>query len=228
MKKYLALVMIAVVPLAAHSSTCKVGVAAAPIGFWTWMPESTIKVYVLPSDFTERELGSLLEPFAAWNAVSEVTNSKVRFEYKGTTATPLYCQSCLTIVRGEVFDKTKRHVTELRTYSAGRNQIMTWANIVVDPRLTNPKALSNAVTHELGHSFGLLDCYSCRKNSTVMGQFDAVNAANEIVGPSPCDVMQVRAVYQTVSAKLKRAKPITVDEGEEPIDDDTPIIVPKP
>jgi hypothetical protein len=186
---------------------------------------------VAGDNFEEKEIPYLLTPLTNWNFVSEVTGSNVKFEYKGTATAPLHCQNCLTIVRGKVFDKTKRHLTELRTYSAGRDRIMTWATIVVDPLLTNPKTLTNALAHELGHSFGLLDCYSCKQNSSVMIQFKEVNVPNEMAGPSSCDVAQVRNVYQAVALQLKRApkqKPVVVDEGEEPVDDDTPIVVPKP
>lgn len=216
---------------ALSQSSCKVGVQAAPVGFWTWAPGSEIKVYVLESDFEASEVAFLLAPLKTWNAVSDATGSKVKFEYKGTTAKPVYCEDCLTIRRGPVFDKSKRHLTELQTYSAARDRIMTWANIVIDPRLTNPKTLTNAVAHEMGHSFGLLDCYSCEESSTVMIQFKNVNVSNEMNGPSGCDVAQVKGVYQTVAIQLRHARrqrPIVVDEGEEPIEDDTPVIVPKP
>jgi hypothetical protein len=217
-------------PVLAQSS-CKVRVEAAPVGFWTWTPKSNIKVYVLAGDFSDSDVGYLLAPLASWNAVSEATGSNVSFEYKGTTATPLQCENCLTIRRGQVFDKANRHLTELQTYSARRNQIMTWAGIVIDPRLTKPRTLTNAVAHELGHSFGLLDCHSCKQGSTVMIQFKMVNVSNEMNGPTGCDVAQVKRVYDLVTAKLKRAprvKPVVVDEGEEPVEDDTPIVVPKP
>jgi len=219
-----------VVPALAQSP-CKVGVEAAPVGFWTWTPRSAIDVYVLAGDFRDSELAYLVAPLASWNAVSEATGSKVRFEYKGTTGTPLHCENCLTIKRGQVFDKSNRHLTELQTYSAERNQIMTWAAIIIDPRLTTPKTLTNAMAHELGHSFGLLDCYSCRQGSTVMIQFNRVNVANEMNGPSDCDVAQVRRVYETVAVRLKRAPHATtlaIDEGEEPVEDDTPVIMPRP
>src|ERR1041385_712135 len=219
-----------VVPALAQSP-CKVGVEAPPVGFWTWTPNSEINVYVLAGDFSESELAYLVTPLASWNAVSEATGSNVRFEYKGITETPLHCENCLTIKRGQVFDKSNRHLTELQTYSAGRDQIMTWANIVVDPRLTTPKTLTNAMTHELGHSFGLLDCYSCKQGSTVMIQFKGVNVSNQMNAPSGCDVAQVKRVYELVAARLKRApraKTVAMDEGEEPVDDDTPVIVPRP
>jgi hypothetical protein len=227
----LLIILTVFVPLLAQTSPCKVGVQAPQVGFWTWAPQSRVSVYVVAGDFSDAELPFLIAPLASWNAVSESTGSNVRFEYIGTTRAPLYCENCLTIRRGHVFDKAKRHLTELRTYGAPQNRIMTWATIVIDPLLTSPKTLTNALAHELGHSFGLLDCYSCRKDSTVMIQFETINVSNDMVHPSACDVVQVKAAYQAVALQLKRvprAKPVVAEEGEEPVDDDTPIVVPKP
>ena len=234
MKKFALAVLITlatIATVAAQSSSCKVGVAAAPFGFWTWPPESKIKVYIAGADFKPHEISYLLAPLESWNSVSDATGSGVKFSYQGSTDNPRYCENCLTIVRGEVFDKSKRHLTELHAYSARRNKILTWATIVVDPLLTNPSALTNALVHELGHSFGLLDCYSCRQDSTVMIQFKSVNVSNGMVHPSSCDVAQVKLSYQAVVAELRRApqpKPVVVDEGQEPVDDDTPVVVRKP
>jgi hypothetical protein len=217
-------------PAMGQSESCKVGLQAPPSGFFTWLPGSRIKVYVVGSDFEDTYLPFVLAPLSNWNAVSDSTGSRVKFEYKGTTAVPLYCENCLTIKRGQVFDKSKRHLTELRIYSA-RDRLLTWATIVIDPLLTSPKTLTNAVAHELGHSFGLLDCYSCKEESTVMIQFKTVNASNEMNGPTLCDVAEVKRAYQKFAAQLKsspRPKLIVVDEGEEPVEDDTPVVVPKP
>jgi hypothetical protein len=49
--------------------------------------------------------------------------------------------------------------------------------------------------------------------------------------PSACDVAQVKLAYQTLAAQLKRVgqtPPLAVDEGEEPVDDDTPVVIRKP
>ena len=133
-------------------------------------------------------------------------------------------------MRGPVFNKVKRHATELQAYSAQSNQIMTWAHIVIDPVITNPEALINAIAHELGHTFGLIDCYSCKSKSTVMNQFKTVNEPNDMQGPTACDVAQVSAAYKELSIRVRPAPIIVegVDEGEEPLDDDTPIVVRKP
>ena len=211
-------------------SPCTVGKDSSGYGFWTWAANSTIKVYVVGADFTELELPYLLKPLQNWNAVADATGSNVKFEYLGTIVAPLYCENCMTIMRGRVFDKKKRHATELRTYSAHRDQIMTWAHIVIDPVLTNPKALTNAMAHELGHNFGLVDCYSCKPKSTVMVQFKTINEPNDMEGPTTCDVAQVKAAYLELAVHVRPA-PVAqeiVDEGEEPSDDDTPIVIKKP
>jgi len=209
---------------------CKVGKDAPAFGFWTWAANSSIKIYILKSDFGDDELTYLLKPIENWRAASIATGSGIKLEYAGTTTTPLYCPNCLTIMRGPVFNKVKRHATELQAYSAQSNQIMTWAHIVIDPVITNPEALNNAIAHELGHTFGLIDCYSCKAKSTVMNQFKTVNEPNDMQGPTACDVAQVSAAYKELSIRVRPAPIIVegVDEGEEPLDDDTPIVVRKP
>jgi hypothetical protein len=225
---------VAMMPIAAQTpvvAACRVGVQAPAFGFWTWAPHSTVKVYILTADFQPEELSYLLEPVHNWNSVLEATGSGVKFVYLGATLTPLYCENCLTIMRGRVFDKTRRHATELRTYSARRDQIVTYASIVIDPMLTNPKALTNAIAHELGHNLGLLDCFTCKQKSTVMNQFKLVNVSNDMEGPTACDIAQVRAAYRELAIRVRPSPQpgqLLRDEGEEPIDDDTPIVVPKP
>lgn len=209
-------------------SPCKVGVQAPPVGFPSWAPRRDIRVYVLENHFLDRELPFLLTALDTWNAVSDLTGSKVSLEFKGTTASQLSCENCLTIGRGSVFDKSNRHLATLTASSGTKGQIIKWANITIDPLLTDPKTLTNAVAHELGHSFGLLDCFSCKARSTVMIKFKDVNVPNEMNGPSGCDLAQVKAVYQSV-ARLKPTRPakrLAVDEGEEPVEDDTPVVIP--
>jgi hypothetical protein len=212
-------------------SPCKVGVQAPPVGFSTWAPGSEIKVYVIENDFAEGELPFLLTALRSWNAVSDLTGSRVKLEYKGMTAGQLYCANCLTIGRGSVFEESHRRLATLTASSGTRNQIITWANITIDPLLKNSSTLTNALAHELGHSFGLLDCYSCKNRSTVMIRFKSVNVPNDMDGPSACDLAQVKSVYQSLALALKAARHkelINVEEGEEPVEDDTPVVIPKP
>ena len=57
------------------------------------------------------------------------------------------------------------------------------------------------------------------------------DAAHPYVRYERFDVAEVKRAYQKLPAQLKpspRPKPIVVDEGEEPVEDDTPVVVPKP
>jgi len=206
---------------------CLVGQQAAAIGFWTWAANAKVKVYFVSADFKAEELPFLLTALQNWNSVSEATGSGVRLEYQGTTTRQLSCESCLTVMRGPVFDKLKRHATSLTAFSAGHDQIITYATIVIDPILSNPRALLDAFAHELGHNFGLLDCFTCKRKSTLMNQFKVINEPNNVAAPKSCDIAQVREAYKELKVRV-RPSPTFIDEGEEPEDDDTPIIVPKP
>lgn len=227
------ILLLAAVNIAAQtpaSAPCRIGKNAPAFGFWTWGSGSTVKVYVLIADFDASELSYLMKPVLSWNAAVKATGSRVKFDYAGFAEAPLYCENCLTIMRGQVFDKVRRHATVLNAYSARSDQVLTWAHIVVDHALTNPEAITNAVAHELGHSFGLLDCYNCKRRTTVMNKFDRLNEPNDMEDPTACDIAQVRAAYRELAAHVRPA-PVTPeigDEGEEPVDDDTPIIIRKP
>jgi hypothetical protein len=212
------------------STQCRIGQQAPPIGFWMWAANARVRVYVVKADFTAEQLPYLLGALDSWNGVSEGTGSGVVFNYQGNAQDELSCENCLTIKRGSVFDKTRRHVTELRAFSVHRDQIINYAAIVVDSKLTNPKALGDALAHEIGHNLGLLDCYTCKQKSTVMNQLREINVPNEMAAPTLCDVAQVREAYKELRVHI-RPSPTNrglIDEGEEPVDDDTPIVIPKP
>jgi hypothetical protein len=206
---------------------CLVGEQAAAIGFWTWAANANVKVYIVSADFKEEEVPYLLKALDNWNGVSEATGSGVKLEYQGNTTAQLSCGNCLTIKRGRVFDKSKRHATSLTAFSVNHDQIITYATIVIDPILTNPRALLDAFAHELGHNFGLLDCFTCKKKSTLMNQFKVINEPNNMAAPSSCDIAQVREAYRELKVRV-RPSPDHIDQGEEPEDDDTPIIIPNP
>ena len=206
---------------------CKVGTRAAATGFWTWQPDSQVNAYILQSDFSKEEIPYLMRPIQLWDAVWQSTQSKVRLTYAGTTLTPRECENCLTISRGNVHNKKTRHGSEIRAFGVNGSRIIHHAFIVIDPRLKTFESLTNAMAHELGHSFGLQDCYNCKDRSTVMLKFSGFNASTGMEGPTGCDVAQVKKAY----AELKqRYRPVVVqeDEGEEGVLDDTPLVIPEP
>jgi hypothetical protein len=209
--------------------TCTVGVRTPAFGFWAWPSDSRVKVYILAEDFKSTEIPYLLVPLRHWDAEWETTGSGVRLDYAGTTSFPRQCQNCLTIMRAPVFNQKTRHGGEFRAYSEQGTQLVTYAAILIDPAMTNPRALTNAVAHELGHGLGLLDCYGCKDRSSVMNKLKGMNASNDMEGPTFCDIAQVREGYRQLRIRVGPAlvgMNASVDEGEEPVEDDTPIVVP--
>ena len=206
-------------------SSCEVGVHAPPYGFWTWAPNTEVKVFILASSFKPVEIPYLLHPLETWNAVADITTSRVKFIYMGTTAALQTCDNCLTIMRGMVAEK--RHAAELQAASKRGDQIISYAKIILDPRISDLSALTNAVAHELGHNFGLLDCFSCHQDSTVMS---FIRKSKGLEGPTACDIAQIKAAYQELKRHVRPApvvaRIIIPDEGEEPVEDDTPLVIP--
>ncbi len=197
-----------------------------------WPEKAKVKVYIV-GNFKPDEIAAILTPLNNWSAVAAESGSKVTFDYVGTAAEPQDCLNCLTIMRARVFDK--RHAAELQATVVQGQHTILHARLVIDPIIPNLTALTNAVAHELGHNFGLADCFNCHGRSTVM---NLIRTSNALSGPTSCDVAQVRRVYEhvrTEAAEMKKRQPppplakvTPVDAGEEPVDDDTPIVMKKP
>jgi len=228
----------ALVAVGAHAQTsdtvasvCDAKVKAPDYSLPEWPQKANVKVYIVAADFKSEEIAGILTPLRNWSAVAEASGSGVTFVYAGTTAEPQGCLNCLTVMRGRVHDNQK-HAAELQATVIQGEQTILYARIVIDPAIPNLTALTNAVAHELGHNFGLRDCYSCHGHNTVMS---LIRTSNGFTGPTSCDVAQVRRVYdhvRTNAAEVKNrqqvARVVPVDEGEEPVADDTPIVLKKP
>jgi hypothetical protein len=245
MKRTLLLTLGFLIVSVAHSAaqsarsreTCKAGQTAPSVGSWTWAPNSVVKVYVRRTDFAADEIPVMLIAAQNWDASAIENGSGVRFEYKGTVTQAKTCDNCLTILRDKVADK--RHGAELQAFSKRSDQIIDYARIVIDPSYRKPTTLTSIVAHELGHSLGLLDCFGCRRGSSAMSRFDTTfklfqikvaDWSNGIKGPTSCDASQVKEAYKELRIFVRPAPTDTslrpADEGEEPEEDDTPIVTP--
>lgn len=215
------------------ASACDSKVKAPDYSLPEWPEKAEVKVYIVAADFKPEQIAAILTPLKNWSAVAEASGSQVTFLYSGPTAEHQDCLNCLTIMRGKVHDNQK-HAAELQAMVNQGEQTILYARLVIDPVIPNLTALTNAVAHELGHNFGLRDCFECRGGTTVMG---LIRSSDGLTGPTRCDVAQVRRVYDHVrmhAAEVKKRKSqqvvkiVPVDEGEEPVDDDTPIVLKKP
>lgn len=209
-------------------SKCKIDSRAARTGFWTWRPGSRVTVYILQNNFTSEEIPNLIKPIELWDEAWQRTGSRVRITYAGITSTPLECENCLTILRFRVYNARTRHGSEVEAHGIIGTRTIKYATIAIDPKLTNSKKLAHAVAHEIGHTFGLLDCYDCKNGSTVMLKLSSVS--NDLEGPTACDIAQVTHAYKEFELRPRPA-PVALaqeDEGEEPVPDDSPLVVPLP
>jgi len=199
---------------------------AAPVGSWMWRQNTHVSVYVRLSDFKYQEIASILNAVKLWDAASAENGSGVRFNYAGEASSTKTDDNSLTIMRGAT--TSKEHRAEIKAFSKRGDQIIDYAAITIDPSVSGADAISNALAHEIGHSLGLLDCYSCKHESTAMWKL----SSSGIKAPTECDMEQIKEAYRQLKLFVRPAPgtetQTTVDEGEEPLEDDTPIVESKP
>ena len=208
---------------------CVAGRTAAPVGFWNWPSNSKVSVYLRQPDFSSDYAEAVRIAVENWNATAATNGSNVTFAFKGLTNEGRTGHGDMTIIRGEVFNKKERHLGLLEAHSLKNDQLIDYAVVLIDHRVRTPAVLTNVVTHEIGHTLGLLDCYHCEQMSTAMGLMKSANESNGIDGPTACDLVSVATAYRELAARVKPSpKPIiiktTEDEGEEPEAEDTPIV----
>lgn len=66
----------------------------------------------------------------------------------------------------------------------------------IDDRVTDLTALTKAVAHEIGHTFGLDECLHCPRSGTVMASYEIGNFNDTISGstvPTLCDIAAILA-----------------------------------
>ena len=121
-----------------------------------------VNVYILESNFKAEEIPYVLLALQQWDAAAKLTGSGVTLNYEGITLAPVRCENCLTIMRAPVFNRKTHHAAELMAYKVDGDQATKFAEIRVDSQIPNPTSLTHLLSHELGHGFGLVDCYSCK------------------------------------------------------------------
>jgi hypothetical protein len=207
---------------------CVIGHTAAATGFWTWPANSKIDIYLRQPDFSEDYVAAVRVAVENWDAAAVESGSNVHFRFRGLTTETKTAHHNLTIIRGDIYDKKIKHLALLQAHSMRNDQLIDYALVVVDLRVQNPEVLTNVMAHEIGHSLGMLDCYTCDRKSTVMSLLKTGTESNGIAGPTACDKASVLTAYRDLALHLKsvaKAQP-SIDDGEEPEADDTPLVRP--
>jgi predicted Zn-dependent protease len=170
---------------------CKPGKTSTQAMGWHWNRNAQVKVYYLSGDFSEAEKEALSRAVNNWNDALTQINAHITFTVGGTLTDVSEQNLSLTVVRG--IPRSRDRVGEVKLYSLsnGTNHV----TVVIGPNVKSTQALTSLMTHEIGHSLGLADCYECRQGTTAMAAFHDMNKGNEVYEPSECDRYVVAAGY---------------------------------
>jgi hypothetical protein len=170
---------------------CKPGKTSPEAHGWRWKQGTPVRVYYLKDHFSAAEVEALSRAVHSWNDALREMDSQIAFTIGGERASVAKDQSSVTVVRG--VPRVKERVGETRFYSMSNGTARL--TMTINPVVTNLSALTSLMTHELGHSLGLADCYECRRGTTAMSAFKGDNKGNDVYEPSVCDKYVVAAGY---------------------------------
>ena len=158
---------------------------------WRWQPGTSVRVNYLKDNFSEAETEALSRAVANWNEALESTDSHVRFVLGDQREGVTKDSGNIIIARG--IPRGQERVGEIKFHSISNGLVRL--TMTISPVVTDLNALTSLMTHELGHSLGLADCYECRRGTTAMAAFKSKNRGNDVYEPSACDRYVVAAGY---------------------------------
>jgi hypothetical protein len=172
---------------------CSVGENAAPLSQWRWEPRARVAVYASRGQFRPRETAVLALDVKKWDLALRQSLSGIRVNFGGETDATVPRAGEIFVIRDRLKSGGKQ-VGEFRSVLHDGRGYVTAAVVVLDSSIDDLRNVSALFSHELGHGFGLWDCVTCGKRSTVMNQFK-FPGRNVAESPSICDVLQVGAAY---------------------------------
>ena len=172
---------------------------------WRWKPGTSVRIGYVKDNFSEAEKEAFSRAINNWNYALEQTDSHVVFIPGDEPEGLVQDSASITVARG--IPRGRERVGEIRFHSIANGMVQL--TMTVNPVVTDLSALTSLMTHELGHSLGLADCYECRRGTTAMAAFKSKNRGNEVFEPSECDKYVVASGY--AGHKNEQAKVIRVE-----------------
>ena len=170
---------------------CRRGKTSAEALGWRWKPGTQVKVYYLKDNFSAAETEALSRAVNNWNKALQEIGSPMAFVISGEREGVATKDASITVLRG--IPRVKIRVGEARFYALSNGVIRL--TVTINPVVTDLSALTSLLTHELGHSLGLADCYKCQRGTTAMAAFKSNNQGNDVYEPSACDKYVVATGY---------------------------------
>ncbi|HEX8707268.1 MAG TPA: hypothetical protein VF723_03315 [Pyrinomonadaceae bacterium] len=156
-----------------------------------WRPSATVRVSYLKGNFNEAEIRALSRAINKWNDALREIGSGITFINGSERESPAEDNGSITVMRGN--PRGKERLGELKFYSLSNGT--TYMSVIISPVVRELNALTSLMTHEIGHSLGLADCYECQHGTTAMAAFKDKNTDNGVYEPSACDKYVVSAGY---------------------------------
>lgn len=170
---------------------CHPGKTSTLVMGWRWQPRSHVRVYYLKSSFSVVEEEALSRAVNSWNKALRETDSGISLTTAGERASVSEENATLTVLRA--VPKGKDRVGQIKLYSMSNGTES--ALLIISPAVADLDALTSLMTHEIGHTLGLADCYECKRGTTTMAAFRSDNKGNDVFEPSECDKYLVATGY---------------------------------
>lgn len=183
---------------------CKPGKTSPEAHGWRWKQGTPVRVYYLKGHFSAAEVEALSRAVRNWNDALREMDSQIAFTVGGERESAAKDHASVTVLRG--IPRVRERVGETRFYSMSNGSARL--TMTINPVVTNLDALTSLMTHELGHTLGLADCYECRRGTTAMSAFKGDNKGNDVYEPSACDKYVVAAGYASQMDAQARVLPM--------------------
>jgi hypothetical protein len=180
---------------------CRTGETSPAALGWRWRPGTVVRINYLKNNFNGAEAEALSRAVNNWNDALREIDSQIVFVLEGEREGIATDGASITVLRGIPRGKERLGEIKLHSISNGHVHLI----VTINPVITDLSALTSLMTHELGHSLGLADCYECRRGTTAMAAFKSNNRGNDVYEPSACDKYTVAAVYASQTGALARA-----------------------
>ena len=172
---------------------CRPGKTSTEALGWRWKSNTHVRIYYLKNNFSREEAAAFSRAVNNWNNALKEIDSLIVFTIGGERESVTEDNASITVLRD--IPKGKDRLGQLRFYSMS-NGVMR-ATLTISPVVTDLNALTSLMTHEIGHSLGLADCYECQRGTTAMAAFKDQNKGNDVYAPSECDKYVVASGYAT-------------------------------
>jgi hypothetical protein len=134
----------------------------------SWPTGQQVLVVINPNDFSPSERNAIQQAFMNWQNANGSTGNNSGVTYTFTTgSSPNGAPNTQYVHRGNASTGGYSNIAFTGSPTTSGNHTTSTVTII-DSTITNLNVITGIMNHEIGHSFGLGDCYSCAPGSSMM------------------------------------------------------------